>query len=90
MIKNIFDIGDIPWGQNSEDGSAVSWSCGVNTDEYMGEYGQKDFPDVEIGKRLMPVSLPRMAEAAGRLIMSVGMRRNIAGWALYVMRLWTG
>lgn len=89
MIKNIlFDMGGVIFRQNSEEAFRRFREAGVNTDEYMGEYGQKGFfLDVETGKIDAGEFCRRMAEAAGRESVSVGMRRNIAGWALYVMCL---
>ena len=88
MIKNIlFDMGGVIFRQNSEEAFRRFREAGVNTDEYMGEYGQKGFfLDVETGKIDASEFCRRMAEAAGANL-SVGMRRNIAGWALYVMCL---
>ena len=83
MIKNIlFDMGGVIFRQNSEEAFRRFREAGVNTDEYMGEYGQKGFfLDVETGKIDAGEFCRRMAEGAN---LSVGMRRNIAGWALYV------
>lgn len=45
MIKNIlFDMGGVIFRQNSEEAFRRFREAGVNTDEYMGEYGQKAFP----------------------------------------------
>ena len=88
MIKNIlFDMGGVIFRQNSEEAFRRFREAGVNTDEYMGEYGQKGFfLDVETG-RLMPVSFAGEWLRLPGANLSVGMRRNIAGWALYVMCL---
>lgn len=44
MIKNIlFDMGGVIFRQNSEEAYRRFRSMGVNTDDYMGEYGQKGF-----------------------------------------------
>ena len=42
MIKNIlFDMGGVIFRQNSEEAFRRFREAGVNTDEYMGEYGQQ-------------------------------------------------
>ena len=68
MIKNIlFDMGGVIFRQNSEEAFRRFREAGVNTDEYMGEYGQKGFfLDVETGKIDAGEFCRRMAEAAGR------------------------
>ena len=68
MIKNIlFDMGGVIFRQNSEEAFRRFREAGVNTDEYMGEYGQKGFfLDVEMGKIDAGEFCRRMAEAAGR------------------------
>ena len=88
MIKNIlFDMGGVIFRQNSEEAFRRFREAGVNTDEYMGEYGQKGFfLDVETGKIDAGEFCRRMVRLPGANL-SVGMRRNIAGWALYVMCL---
>ena len=68
MIKNIlFDMGGVIFRQNSEEAYRRFRSMGVNTDDYMGEYGQKGFfLDVETGKIDADEFCRRMAEAVGR------------------------
>ena len=44
MIKNLlFDMGGVIFRQNSEEAYRRFRAMGVNTDDYMGEYGQKGF-----------------------------------------------
>ena len=68
MIKNLlFDMGGVIFRQNSEEAYRRFRAMGVNTDDYMGEYGQKGFfLDVETGKIDAGEFCRRMAEAAGR------------------------
>ena len=82
MIKNLlFDMGGVIFRQNSEEAYRRFRAMGVNTDDYMGEYGQKGFfLDVETGK-IDAGEWLRLPDAS----LSVGMKRSIAGWALYVM-----
>ena len=93
-------MGGVIFRQNSEEAFRRFREAGVNTDEYMGEYGQKGFfLDVEtnltginlsrlyVQERLMPVSFAGEWLRLPGANLSVGMRRNIAGWALYVMCL---
>ena len=52
MIKNIlFDMGGVIFRQNSEEAFRRFREAGVNTDEYMGEYGQKGF-FLDVGESL--------------------------------------
>jgi len=63
----LFDMGGVIFRQNSEEAFRRFREAGVNTDEYMGEYGQKGFfLDVETGKIDAGEFCRRMAEAAGR------------------------
>lgn len=68
MIKNIlFDMGGVIFRQNSEEAFRRFRAMGVNTDEYMGEYGQRGFfLDVETGKIDANGFCRKMAEAVGR------------------------
>lgn len=60
-------MGGVIFRQNSEEAFRRFREAGVNTDEYMGEYGQKGFfLDVETGKIDASEFCRRMAEAAGR------------------------
>ena len=44
MIKNLlFDMGGVIFRQNSEEAYLRFRAMGVNTDDYMGEYGQTGF-----------------------------------------------
>lgn len=44
MIKNIyFDMGGVIFDQNSEEAFRRFRSLGIDTDYYMGAYGQRDF-----------------------------------------------
>ena len=71
MIKNLlFDMGGVIFRQNSEEAYRRFRAMGVNTDDYMGEYGQKGFfLDVETGKIDAGEFCRRMAEAAGVLFL---------------------
>ena len=77
-------MGGVIFRQNSEEAFRRFREAGVNTDEYMGEYGQKGFfLDVET-ERLMPVSFAgevKWLRLPGANL-SVGMRPNIVGRAL--------
>ena len=60
-------MGGVIFRQNSKEAFRRFREAGVNTDEYMGEYGQKGFfLDVETGKIDAGEFCRRMAEAAGR------------------------
>lgn len=91
MIKNLlFDMGGVIFRQNSEEAYRRFRAMGVNTDDYMGEYGQKGFSWMWKREKSTPASFAgewlRLPDAS----LSVGMKRSIAGWALYVMFRWTG
>lgn len=68
MIKNIlFDMGGVIFRQNTEEAFRRFRALGINTDYYMGAYGQKDFfLDVETGDIDAETFCLKMAEATGR------------------------
>ncbi len=51
MIKNLlFDMGGVVFNQNTEEAFRRFRQAGIDTDYYMGKYGQKDFfLDLESG-----------------------------------------
>lgn len=60
-------MGGVVFRQNSEEAYRRFREAGLDTDLYMGDYGQKDFfLDVEIGKISAEEFCEKMAEAAGR------------------------
>ncbi|ADV42698.1 HAD family phosphatase [Bacteroides helcogenes] len=68
MIKNIlFDMGGVVFRQNSEEAYRRFRQMGIDTDCYMGNYGQKDFfLDVETGAISATEFCRKMAKATGR------------------------
>lgn len=68
MIKNLlFDMGGVIFRQDSNEAFRRFRSYGIDTDHYMGVYGQKDFfLDVETGDISAEEFCRRMAEATGR------------------------
>lgn len=72
MIKNIiFDMGGVIFRQNTEEAFRRFQALGINTDYYMGAYGQKDFfLDVETGDIDAATFCRKMAEATGRELVS--------------------
>ena len=68
MIKNIlFDMGGVIFRQNTEEAFRRFQALGIDTDYYMGAYGQKDFfLDVETGEIDADTFCEKMAEATGR------------------------
>ena len=73
MIKNIlFDMGGVVFLQDTAEAFRRFREAGINPDYYMGTYGQKDFfLDVETGKIDAPEFCLKMAEAAGRKVVSL-------------------
>lgn len=68
MIKNIlFDMGGVVFVQDTKEAFRRFRSIGIDTDYYMGAYGQKDFfLELEEGKIDADEFCRRMAEAVGR------------------------
>lgn len=68
MIKNIlFDMGGVIFCQNSEEAFRRFRQAGIDTDKYMGAFGQKEFfLDLETGAIDTETFCRKMAEAAGR------------------------
>lgn len=67
MIYNIlFDMGGVIFNQNTEEAFRRFREAGIDTDYYMGKYGQKDFfMDLESGKIDADTFCKRMSEAVG-------------------------
>lgn len=68
MIKNLlFDMGGVVFNQNTEEAFRRFRHAGIDTDYYMGEYGQKDFFfDLEVGIIDDQEFCQKMSEAVGR------------------------
>lgn len=68
MIKNIFlDMGGVVFLQDTEEAFRRFRKAGINPDDYMGVYGQKDFfLDLETGKIDALTFCSRMAEVTGK------------------------
>lgn len=68
MIKNIlFDMGGVIFNQDTEQAFRLFRQSGIDTDEYLGKYGQHGFfLDLELGKITTEEFCKRMAEATGR------------------------
>ncbi len=70
MIKNLlFDMGGVVFNQNTEEAFRRFRQAGIDTDYYMGKYGQKDFfLDVETGSIDDEEFCRKMSEVVGRTI----------------------
>ncbi|WP_028909594.1 HAD family hydrolase [Prevotella sp. AGR2160] len=70
MIRNIwFDMGGVIFDQNTEEAFRRFREAGIDTDYYMGAYGQRDFfMDLESGKISAEEFCSRMSEAVGRKV----------------------
>lgn len=68
MIKNLlFDMGGVVFNQNTEEAFRRFQQAGIDTDYYMGKYGQKDFfLDLEAGKIDAAEFCRRMSDVVGR------------------------
>lgn len=68
MIKNlVFDMGGVIFRQNSQEAYRRFQEIGIDTQKYMGDYGQKDFfLDLETGTIDADEFCRRLAEASGR------------------------
>lgn len=68
MIKNIlFDMGGVIFRQDTEEAFLRFRALGIDTDRYMGAYGQKGFfLDVETGAMDAEAFCRKVAEATGR------------------------
>lgn len=74
MIKNIlFDMGGVVFRQDTAEAFRRFAAAGIDPNEYMGAYGQKDFfLDLETGTITAQEFCQRMAEAAGRAEVTMG------------------
>lgn len=70
MIKNLlFDMGGVVFNQNTEEAFRRFRQAGIDTDYYMGKYGQKDFfLDLESGDIDDKEFCRRMSEVVGKTI----------------------
>ena len=70
MIKNLlFDMGGVVFNQNTEEAFRRFRQAGIDTDYYMGKYGQKDFFfDLEAGNIDDQEFCRKMSEAVGRTV----------------------
>lgn len=68
MIKNIlFDMGGVVFRQNTQEACRRFGAMGIDTDRYMGEYGQKEFfLDLETGKIDADEFCRQMARVTGK------------------------
>lgn len=68
MIKNIlFDMGGVIFNQDTDQAFRLFKQSGIDTDEYLGKYGQHGFfLDLELGKITTEEFCEKMAEATGR------------------------
>lgn len=84
MIKNLlFDMGGVIFRQDTEEAFRRFRAIGIDTDFYMGAYGQKDFfLDVETGAIDAETFCRKMAEATGRA--SVSHEEALNCWLGYV------
>ena len=84
MIKNLlFDMGGVIFRQDTEEAFRRFRAIGIDTDFYMGAYGQKDFfLDVETGAIDAETFCRKMAEATGRA--SVSHEGALNCWLGYV------
>ena len=70
MIKNIyFDMGGVIFDQNTEEAFRRFRSLGIDTDYYMGVYGQRDFfLDLETGRIDADTFCQRVGEVVGHAV----------------------
>lgn len=70
MIKNLlFDMGGVIFNQDTEEAFRRFREAGIDTDYYMGKYGQKDFfLDLEAGNIDDREFCRRMSEVVGRTV----------------------
>ncbi len=70
MIKNLlFDMGGVIFNQNTEEAFRRFRQAGIDTDYYMGKYGQKDFFfDLEAGNIDDQEFCRKMSETIGRTV----------------------
>lgn len=70
MIKNIlFDMGGVIFDQNTDEAFRRFKAVGIDTDYYMGAYGQRDFfLDLESGAITASEFCQKMSEAVGRQV----------------------
>ncbi len=70
MIKNLlFDMGGVVFNQNTEEAFRRFRQAGIDTDYYMGKYGQKDFFfDLEAGNIDSQEFCRKMSKTIGRSV----------------------
>ena len=90
MIKNIyFDMGGVIFDQNTEEAFRRFRSLGIDTDYYMGVYGQRDFfLDLETGRIDADTFCQRVGEVVGHAVSRE--QRATAGWASSMASLSSG